>query len=308
MSDRRIGCLLSGGLDSSLVAAVLVKLARESGISYPIQTFSVGMTGSTDLAAARKVSDYLGTEHHELVFSPEEGLAAIPDIIKHLESYEISVIRSSVGMYLMCKYIREKTNTVVVFCGEGADELAQGYVYINNAPSAEEADFESKRRMEDLHLYDVLRSDRCSAAHGLEVRVPFLDVAFTSYYLSLPAYARKCHDGIEKYLLRSSFDQKALIPDEILWRRKVCFCDGLSSANPDANWENIIREYCDKVVSDNDLKTAAEQYPINTPKNKETLYYRKIFENLYPNQSHLTRYLCLPEWCGCPDPTAVISA
>ena len=296
--------LLSGGLDSSLVAAVLVKLARESGISYPIQMFSVGMIGSTDLAAARKVADYLGTEHHELVFTPEEGLAAIPDVIEYLESYDITTVRASVGMYLISKYIRENTDTVVIFSGEGSDELAQGYIYFHKAPSAEEADLESKRLLEDLYLYDVLRGDRSTAAHGLEIRVPFLDVAFTSYFLSLTPSVRQPHDNVEKYLLRSAFDGEDLLPKEILWRPKEAFSDGVSSTKAGESWYEIIQKHCKRVVSDIKLETAAERYPFNSPKTKEAYYYRKIFENKYPGQSHLIPYVWLPKWSESQDPSA----
>lgn len=304
MSDRRIGCLLSGGLDSSLVAAVLVKLARETGVEYPIQTFSVGMIGSTDLAAARKVADFLGSEHHELVFTAEEGLAAIPEVVESLESYDITTVRASVGMYLISKYIREKTDTIVIFSGEGSDELTQGYIYFHKAPTAEEADVESKRLLEDLYLYDVLRGDRSTAAHGLEIRVPFLDVAFTSYFLSLTPSIRQPQNKIEKYLLRSAFDGENLLPNEILWRPKEAFSDGVSSTKAGESWYEIIQRHCKKVVSDLKLETAAERYSFNSPKTKEAYYYRKIFESKYPGQSHLTPYMWLPKWSESQDPSA----
>lgn len=304
MSDRRIGCLLSGGLDSSLVAAVLVKLARESGISYPIQTFSTGMEGSTDLAAARKVADFLGTEHHEVVFTPEEGLAAIPEVIDYLESYDITTVRASVGMYLVSKYIREKTNTVVIFSGEGSDELAQGYIYFHKAPSAQDADVESKRLLKDLHLFDVLRGDRSTAAHGLEIRVPFLDVAFTSYFLSIAPASRQPRDGVEKYLLRSAFDDAGLLPREILWRPKEAFSDGVSSTMPGGSWYEILQKHCSRIVSDLKLELASERYTFNSPKTKESYYYRKVFESKYPGQGHLIPYLWLPKWSESADPSA----
>ena len=296
MSERRVGCLLSGGLDSSLVAAVLVKLARESGISYPIQTFSVGMSGSVDLVAARMVADYLGTEHHEVIFTAEDGLAVLPKIVEHTELYDTNTIRSSVANYLLCKYIREKTDTVVIFSGEGSDELAQGYVYFHRAPSPEEADLESKRIMKGLYLYAVLRSDRCAAAHGLEIRVPFLDVAFTSYYLSLSASLRQPCDNIEKYLLRSAFDGQGLIPDEILWRPKIQFGDGVSSKKTGESWKDMVQKHAEGVTTDAQLETAAEKYPINTPKTKEEYYVREIFESKYPGQARLTPTMWVPKW------------
>ena len=216
MADRRIGCLLSGGLDSSLVAALLTKLAKEAGMDYPIQTFSIGMEGSTDVLAARKVAAHIGSEHHEVPLSAEEGIQAIKDIIYALESYDISNIRASVGMYLISKYISKETDTIVLYSGDGSDELCQGYIHFHKAPSADEGDKESRRLLKDLYTYDVLRSDRLTAVHGLEVRVPFLDVDFTSYFLSLPAELRQPQKGIEKWLLRSAFDEMDLLPKDIL--------------------------------------------------------------------------------------------
>ncbi|GFN90716.1 asparagine synthetase [glutamine-hydrolyzing] [Plakobranchus ocellatus] len=201
MAERRVGCLLSGGLDSSLVAALVVKLSKKLGINYPIQTFAIGMEGSTDLKAAKKVAAELGTEHHEVLMTPEEGLNAIEDTIRHLESYDITTVRASVGMFLLSKYIQEKTDTTVIMSGEGADEVAQGYIYFHKAPSAQSAHAESIRLLEDLYMYDVLRGDRSTAAWGLEIRVPFLDHQFTSYYLSLDPDLRIPTDGVEKYLI-----------------------------------------------------------------------------------------------------------
>uniref|UniRef100_A0A4W3HMQ5 Asparagine synthetase [glutamine-hydrolyzing] n=1 Tax=Callorhinchus milii TaxID=7868 RepID=A0A4W3HMQ5_CALMI len=224
MSNRRIGCLLSGGLDSSLIAALLLKLKREKDdMMYPIQTFSIGMEDSPDVIAARQVAKYIGSDHHEVVFSAEEGIQAIDNVIFSLESYDITTIRASVGMYLVSKYIKEKTDSTVIFSGEGSDELAQGYIYFHKAPSPDEGAAESERLLRDLYLYDVLRSDRTTAAHGLEIRVPFLDHRFTSYYLSIRPELRVPKKGIEKYLLRKSFDGLNLLPKEILWRPKEAF-------------------------------------------------------------------------------------
>ncbi|CAG5116300.1 unnamed protein product, partial [Candidula unifasciata] len=242
MADVRIGCLLSGGLDSSLVAALFNKLANEKGITYPLQTFAIGLEGSPDLKAARKVADHLGTEHHEVIMTPEEGIDAIDSVIYHLESYDITTVRASVGMFLLSKYIREKTNTKVILSGEGADEVAQGYIYFHHAPSPEEGDKESRRLLKDLYMFDVLRSDRATAAWSLEVRVPFLDHQFSSYYLSLDPELRQPKNSIEKYLLRSAFDESDLLPKEILWRPKEAFSDGISSVS--RSWYQIIQDYC----------------------------------------------------------------
>ncbi|XP_031566811.1 asparagine synthetase [glutamine-hydrolyzing]-like [Actinia tenebrosa] len=304
MADRRIGCLLSGGLDSSLVASLLTKLAKESGIDYPIQTFSIGMEGSTDILAARKVAAHIGSEHHEVTFSAQEGIDALRDVIYALESYDITTIRASVGMYLVAKYIKEKTDTVVVYSGEGSDELCQGYIYFHKAPSAEQADKESRRLLEDLYAFDVLRSDRSTAVHGLEIRVPFLDVDFTSYILSIPAELRQPQDGMEKWLLRSAFDSTNLLPKDILWRPKEAFSDGVSGTEPGKSWFEILQKHVSTQVPDEALSKAEELYPFNTPKTKEAFYYRQIFEESFSGHENLIPYLWMPRWTEATDPSA----
>ncbi|KAK3599069.1 hypothetical protein CHS0354_024395 [Potamilus streckersoni] len=302
MADRRIGCLLSGGLDSSLVAALVVKHAKEEGVDYPIQTFAIGMEGSTDLMAARKVSQYLHTEHHEVVFTAEEGIAALETVIHHLESYDITTVRASVGMFLLSKYIKENTDSTVILSGEGSDEIAQGYIYFHKAPTPEDADAESRRLCDDLYMYDVLRADRATAAWGLEVRVPFLDHKFTSYYLNLPAKMRSPQSGIEKHLLRSAFDGKGLIPDEILWRPKEAFSDGVSSVKK--SWYEILQSYIDEQINDDKVEKSAKFYPHNPPKTKEALYYRQVFEKKYPGLARLIPYYWMPKWMETSDPSA----
>ncbi|CAF1304843.1 unnamed protein product [Didymodactylos carnosus] len=231
MSHRRIGCMLSGGLDSSLIAALTVQEARKKGITYPIQTFSIGMDDdSPDIVAAQKVADHLKTEHHSIRFSAEDAVNSLRDLIYSLESYDITTIRASIGMYFVSKYIREHTDTVVVLSGEGADEVCQGYIYFYRQPSAEGGDKESRRLCQDLYYFDVLRADRTTAAHGLELRVPFLDHFFSSYYLSLPADQRSpTKERVEKYLLRKAFDGLDLIPSSILSRPKEAFSDGVAA-------------------------------------------------------------------------------
>ena len=206
------------------------------------------MDGSPDIAYARKVAAHLGTEHYEVSFTVEEGFQAVRDVIYSLESYDITTVRASVGMYLVSKYIKEHTDTIVLFSGEGADELCQGYIYFHKAPSDAEADEESRRLLKDLYLYDNLRADRTTAAHGLELRVPFLDKYFTSYYLSLPPADRRPKDGIEKYFLRKAFSDSKLLPDEVLWRPKEAFSDGVSSKS--MSWYQLLQKLVeDKVRS-----------------------------------------------------------
>ncbi len=205
------------------------------------------MDGSTDVEAARLMAKHLDTEHHEVRFTPKEGIDALHQVIYTLESFDITTVRASVGMYLVSKYIREKTDTTVIFSGEGSDELCQGYIYFHKAPTAEDGHEESHRLLEDLYLYDVLRSDRTTAAHGLEVRVPFLDKHFTSYYLSLMPEKRQPQNGVEKHLLRSAFSETGLLPSEILWRPKEAFSDGVSSK--EKSWYSLLQEHVDDKVS-----------------------------------------------------------
>ncbi|XP_023933088.1 asparagine synthetase [glutamine-hydrolyzing] [Lingula anatina] len=302
MANRRIGCLLSGGLDSSLVAALVVKNAKELGVPYKVQTFATGMPGSTDILAARKVADFLGTEHHEVFFTEEEGIQALGDVIRHLESYDITTVRASTGMYLVSKYISENTDSVVIFSGEGADELCQGYIYFHNAPTAEEADVESRRLLDDLYLYDVLRGDRTTAGWGLELRVPFLDHQFTSYYLSIDPKLRQPKDGVEKYLLRSAFDQENLIPNDILWRPKEAFSDGVSSEK--RSWHHVIQEYVASRINNEDMENAPKKYPFNPPRTKEAYYFRQLFEQYYPGKAPWIPYYWMPKWSKTDDPSA----
>ena len=303
MTDRRIGCFLSGGLDSSLVAALLCKLAKEQGINYPIQTFSIGMEGSTDLKAARKVASHIGSEHHEVAFTAEEGIQALRKTIYTSECYDPMTIRGCVPHYLIAKYVSEETNTVVLYSGEASDELTQGYIYFHKAPTPEEADKESRKILEDLYLFDVLRGDRCTSVHGLEIRIPFLDVQFTSYILSLPAQMRQPKDGCEKWLLRASFDSTDLLPKEILWRPKEGFIVGLSQNLPGQSWFEILQRYLESQVSDEGMAQAVDLYPFNTPKTKEALYYRRVYEEFFPGCSNLTPYFWMPKWVNVNDPS-----
>ncbi|GAU93802.1 hypothetical protein RvY_05686-2 [Ramazzottius varieornatus] len=303
MAHRRIGCFLSGGLDSSLIAAILVREAKAAGITYPIQTFSIGMEDAPDVLAARKVAAHIKSEHHEVIFTTEEALESLEHVIYHLETYDITTIRASVGMFLVSKYVREKTDTVVMYSGEGADELAQGYIYFHKAPNSKDGHEESMRLMNDLYLYDVLRTDRCTAAHGLEVRPPFLDHQFTSYYLSLPKEDRIPKEGIEKYFLRKAFAGQNLIPEEILWRPKEAFSDGISTMKK--SWFQVLQEHCATLISDADFASREKFYPHLTPPTKEAFYYRKVFEKYYPEREQWIPYFWMPKWSpNATDPSA----
>lgn len=302
MSHRRIGCLLSGGLDSSLVAATLVKLAKEEKLRYPIQTFSIGSDDSPDVLAARKVAAHIGSEHHEVNFSVEEGIQAVEEVIYHLETYDITTIRASVGMYLVSKYIRQKTDSVVIFSGEGADELAQGYIYFHKAPSPRAAAEDSVRLLKELYMFDVLRADRTTAAHGLELRVPFLDHRLTAYYLSLPEEMRVPRKGVEKHLLRECFSDHSLLPKEILWRRKEAFSDGITSIKK--SWYMCLQEHLQSMVNDEQMNEAHHKYLHSPPQTKEAYYYRQVFEKNFPGRAQWMSHFWMPRWITATDPSA----
>jgi asparagine synthase (glutamine-hydrolysing) len=298
VTDRPIGCLLSGGLDSSIITAILVSLVGKDNV----RTYSIGMEGATDLYYAKKVSEYLGTKHTEVLFTPEEGFDIIPEVIKAIGSYDITTIRASVGMYLVSKYIAKHTDDRVIFSGEGSDELLQGYLYFHNAPSIEDGEWESLRLVKNLYLYDVLRADRCISMCGLEPRVPFLDKRFVDLTLSLRADDKVPKMGYEKYILRKAFE--GFLPEEIIWRRKEGFSDGVSSIKK--SWYNHIREKVDLLISDFQLRLAnmkfLSRFPHQFP-SKESLYYRNLFDQIFPNYKYLQVPYWMPKWSDSTDPS-----
>lgn len=304
MADRRIGCLLSGGLDSSLVAALLVKQAKEHNLPYKIQSFAIGMDDSPDIVAARQVAESIGTEHHEIIFTQQDVINVLDKVIYSLETFDITTVRASIGMYLISRYIKQNTETTVIFSGEGADELAQGYIYFRDAPNATDAHSESLRLLNDIYLYDGLRADRTTSAFSLELRVPFLDLQFNHYYLSLDPNSRQPQGGIEKHLLRSAFDGTGLLPDNILWRHKEAFSDGVASVKK--SLFQIIQEIVEDRVSSEDLENSYVKYPHCTPRTKEAYYYRNVFESHYGGQAEsFTPYFWMPRWVkGVTDPSA----
>lgn len=283
MTDRPMCCMLSGGLDSSLVTSILCKLIG----SENVRTYSIGMEGSQDLKYAKIVSEYLGTQHTEVTFTPEEGFAAIPEIIKDLESYDITTVRASVGMWLLAKYISENSDNIVVLSGEGSDELLMGYLYFHYAPSVYEADKESRRLIDQLYIYDVLRADRCISSHGLEPRVPFLDKYFVNLCLSISPELKVPVNGIEKYQLRKAFEDNYL-PNEVLWRRKDGFSDGVSGA--EKKWYEQIQEFVEEIISDEEFHHVEEKFP-----SKEAYFYKKTFDDLFPTFQPRYDYW-LPKW------------
>lgn len=302
MSDRPIGCFLSGGLDSSLITALVQKYQKELYKQQNhLNTYVIGMKGSTDMYHASKVAEYLKTNHHQVYFTPEEGINALEQVIYCLETYDITTIRASVGMYLLSKYISEKTSDIVIFSGEGSDEVTQGYLYFHNAPNAQEGAKDSKRLVDNLHYFDVKRVDRTVARNGLEVRVPFLDKQFIQTYFTIDEKLRiPKYKGIEKYLVRKAFDDGQLLPSSILWRVKEAFSDGVSGH--EKPWFKILQDHIDTIVSDQEFQTKRTLYK-NPPITKEAYYYRTIYDKLFPD-SDLIPYYWMPMWSNATDPSA----
>jgi len=297
-SDVPVGFLLSGGLDSSLVCSIASRI-----LDKPLTTFSVGITKDPiDTSYARDVAKFLGTKHHEVLFTREEVFEALPTVIYHLETWDITTIRASIGMYLLCKYIRESTDIRVVLTGEVSDEIF-GYKYTDYAPSAEAFQKEAEKRVQELHVYDVLRADRCISAHGLEARVPFGDTEFVDYVIGIAPGMKMNTTGIGKYLLRKAFDGGDFLPEHILYREKAAFSDAVGHSMVDE-----LKAMSERTISDQELLEAKNIYPENTPFSKEALMYRKIFDDHFPELGHLTPSYWMPnrEWenCDVMDPSA----
>jgi asparagine synthase (glutamine-hydrolysing) len=286
MSDVPYGVLLSGGLDSSVVSAVAKKYAQKriesddtSEAWYPqTHSFAVGLEGSPDLAAAQKVADHIGTVHHEIKFTIQEGLDAIKDVIYNIETYDITTIRSSTPMYLMARVIKSM-GIKMVLSGEGADEIFGGYLYFHKAPNAKEFHEETVRKLDKLHMYDCLRANKSLMAWGIEGRVPFLDKEFIDVAMRLNPKDKMINgERMEKWIIRKAFED--MLPESVAWRQKEQFSDGVGY-----DWIDTLKEVVDKEVSDEQLANAKFRYPIQTPQNKEEFYYRSIFEEHFPSDA-----------------------
>ena len=300
-ADAPLGFLLSGGLDSSLVCAVAAKKLRK-----PIKTFSIGMDiDAIDLKYAKEVADFIGADHTEVIISKKDVLEALPDVVKLLGTYDITTIRASIGMYLVCKFIHEHTDLRVLLTGEISDELF-GYKYTDFAPSPAEFQKEAEKRIRELHMYDVLRADRCISVNSLEARVPFGDLDFVSYVMALDPAMKMNTYGKGKYLLRHAFEGDYL-PWDILMREKAAFSDAVGHSMVDD-----LKEYAEAVYTDEVYEEKRKQYTFAQPFTKESLLYRELFETFYPGQAEMVADFWMPNkaWEGCnvTDPSARVLA
>ena len=302
VSDSKVGFLLSGGLDSSLVCAIA---ARES--SAPIETFAIGMSeDAIDLKYARQAADFIGSRHTEVYMTPDEVISSLERVIELLGTWDITTVRASMGMYLVCRAIHERTDLRVILTGEISDELF-GYKYTDFAPSAEAFQLEAQKRVRELHMYDVLRADRCISVNSLEARVPFGDLDFVRYVMSLDPEMKLNKYGKGKYLLRRAFEGLGYLPDGILWREKAAFSDAVGHSMVD-----YLKDYAETRYSDSEFEEKRKNYVHAQPFTKESLLYREIFEKYYPGQAEMIADFWMPnrEWEGCDvdDPSARVLA
>ena len=308
-TERPIACLLSGGLDSSLVAALVNDFYNSHELVNRLETYSIGLFGSEDLKHAKIVAEYLGTNHTEIIVTEKEMFEAIPEVIYAIESYDTTSVRASIGNFLLGKYISKNSEAKVIFNGDGADELFGGYLYMNKCPDDIEFDRETRRLLKDIHAFDVLRSDKCISSHGLEPRTAFLDRSLVDFVLSIPPYFRNHAniDKCEKFILRygfapenfTNFADEPLLPDSIIWRRKEAFSDGVSSKG-----RSLYKILQDLILVE--LKTNNEYEITNIGSDIETekAYYKNIFESKFPNCANIVPYYWMPKYTNAIDPSA----
>ena len=301
-ADAPIGFLLSGGLDSSLVCAI-----AQRRLSRPIRTFAIGMDkDAIDLKYARKAAEYIGSEHTEVIISEADVTAALPAVVELLATWDITTIRASIGMYLVCKWIHEHTDIRVLLTGEISDELF-GYKYTDYAPNAAAFQREAEKRIRELHVYDVLRADRCISVNSLEARVPFGDLKFVRYAMSIDPELKMNRHDMGKYLLRRAFAEENILPEEILWRQKAAFSDAVGHSMVDD-----LKALAERTYSDGEFKEGCARYDYRPPFTKESLLYRDLFERFYPGQAEMIPDYWMPnrDWPGCAvdDPSARVLA
>lgn len=325
-TERPIACLLSGGLDSSLIAALVNNYYKSQNLPNKLETYSIGLKGSEDLKYARIVSDYLETNHTEIIVTEQEMFDAIPEVISSIESYDTTTVRASLGNYILGKYIKNNSDAKVIFNGDGSDELFGGYLYMNKCPDDIEFDKETRRLLKDIHIFDVLRSDKSISSHGLEPRTPFLDRSFVNFIISIPPYFRNHknyidpnHGCMEKYILRNSFSEKnfkdhndrQILPDEILWRKKEAFSDGVSSHG--RSLYQILQEKISNKMNEKAKELQIESIQKGQDKyyfmheaniDSEKMYYKDIFNQFYPNCEQIVPYFWMPKYTNATDPSA----
>lgn len=291
MSDVPYGVLLSGGLDSSVISAIAAKYA------LPLHSFAIGLKGSPDLAAARIVAEHIGTTHHEIEYTVQDGLDAIRNVIYHIETYDVTTVRASTPMYLIARYIKS-LGIKMVLSGEGADEIFGGYLYFHKAPNAEEFHKETVRKLSKLHQYDCLRANKSLASWGVEGRVPFLDKEFLDVAMQLNPKDKMAGNGkIEKYIIRKAFED--YLPHEVIWRQKEQFSDGVGYS-----WIDSLKDIANKTITDFQMSDVCNRFPINPPLSKEEYLYRTIYSELFPSDSAA---LCVPSVpsVACSSPVAL---
>ena len=301
-ADAPLGFLLSGGVDSSLVCAIAGRV-----LGRHIRTFAIGMdVDAIDLKYARTAAEYIGAEHTEVFMTRQEVIDSLEEVIAMLGTYDITTIRASMGMYLCCKAIHEQTDIRVIMTGEISDELF-GYKYTDFAPSPEAFQQEAKKRIDEIYMYDVLRADRCISVNSLEARVPFGDLEFVRYVMSIDPKLKVNSYGMGKYLLRKSFEKDKLLPDSILWRQKAAFSDAVGHSMVDD-----LKEYAEGLYTDAEFEEKRKAFDFAQPFTKESLLYREIFEKYYPGQAEMVKDFWMPnkEWEGCNvnDPSARVLA
>ena len=299
-TDRPIACLLSGGLDSSLITSIVSRFVPD------LETYSIGLKGSEDLKYAKLVADFLGTKHTEIVVDEDHFFNAIPEVIGKIESFDTTTVRASVGNYLVSKWIKEHSDAKVIFNGDGSDEVTGGYMYFHAAPNATAFDHDCRRLLDQIHYFDVLRSDRSISTNGLEPRTPFLDRGWVQFYLSIPKEIR-CHNvnhKCEKYLIREAFNDGTWLPEAVLFRTKEAFSDGVSSQTK--SWFEIISDKVSTIwpVEEYNALMTAYKYEHMPPETCEQLYYRTIFDKLYPNMATSIPHYWMPNFVDAKDSSA----
>ena len=311
-TERPIACLLSGGLDSSLITALVDNFFKINYENKQLETYSIGLYGSEDLKHAQLVAEYLSTKHTEIIVSEDDMFNAIPEVIYNIESYDTTTVRASIGNYLLGKYIAKHSDAKVIFNGDGSDELLGGYLYMHKCTSDIEFDRETRRLLKDIHLFDVLRSDKSISSNGLEPRTPFLDKNFVNYILSLPISFRNHNNQkqIEKFILRNSFSPNNflnhngsdLLPSEILWRKKEAFSDGVSS--PGNSLYQILQKKIAMKLNEDNLVSSGALPEYEADINTEKYYYKTIFESKFTNRLNILPYYWMPKYTNAIDPSA----